>query len=111
MKTIIILFLLFISQIYPQVKTLEGIVTDSETENPLSNANVFISRNNLGTVSDSHGNFKLTGAIKNTDTLVISYLGYASKFITIVEYDDFEFLEIKLERIILPSQTVFVEGS
>ncbi len=111
MKTIIILFLLFISQIYPQVKTLEGIVTDSETENPLSSANVFISRNNLGTVSDSHGNFKLTGAIKNSDTLVISYLGYASKFISLFEYDDIEFLEIKLDRIILPSQTVFVEGS
>ncbi|MCJ7553495.1 MAG: TonB-dependent receptor [Ignavibacteriaceae bacterium] len=111
MKTIIILFLLFISQIYPQVKTLEGIVTDSETENPLSSANVFISRNNLGTVSDSHGNFKLTGVIKSTDTLVISYVGYASKLISLFEYDDIEFLEIKLERIILPSQTVFVEGS
>ncbi len=111
MKTIIILFLFLILQIYPQVKTFEGIVKDSETENPLSSANVFISRNNLGTVSDSHGNFKLTGTIKSTDTLVISYLGYASKLITIVEYDDFEFLEIKLERIILPSQTVFVEGS
>jgi hypothetical protein len=69
MKASIILFLLFLSQIFPQDITLKGIVTDSESDHPLVNANIFISEKKLGTISDVNGHFRLSGEIKITDTL------------------------------------------
>lgn len=111
MKTSIILFLLFLSQIFPQDITLKGIVSDSESDHPLVNANIFISEKKLGTISDINGHFRLSGEIKITDTLVISYIGYANKIILLSDQENLEEIIVRMDRIILPSQTVLVEGS
>ncbi len=111
MKDSIILFLLFLSQIFPQDITLKGIVTDSESDHPLVNANIFISEQKLGTISDLNGHFRLSGEIKITDTLVISYVGYADKIILLSDWNNLEEIIVRMDRIILPSQTVLVEGS
>lgn len=111
MKASIILFLLFLSQIFPQDITLKGIVTDSESDQPLVNANIFISEKKLGTISDVNGHFRLSGEIKITDTLVISYIGYANKIILLSDQENLEEIIVRMDRIILPSQTVLVEGS
>ena len=111
MKASIILFLLFLSQIFPQDITLKGIITDSESNHPLVNANIFISKKKLGTISDVNGHFRLSGEIKITDTLVISYIGYANKIILLLDWKNLEEIIVRMDRIILPSQTVLVEGS
>ena len=111
MKAPIILFLFFIQQIIPQQFTVSGIVTDSESKNLLSSANVFISGKHLGTITDKDGFFRLSGDINTSDTLIVSYLGYANKIIILADTQNPERLIINLARIILPSQSVLVEGT
>ncbi|MFO7524781.1 MAG: TonB-dependent receptor [Ignavibacteriaceae bacterium] len=110
MKALIILFLSAISQILPQEIVLKGTVSDSESNLPLVNANIFIPGKNIGTISDSKGKFELTGDLKNSDTLIISYIGYANTIIKISEQENIHQLDILMNRIVLPSQTVLIEG-
>jgi iron complex outermembrane recepter protein len=110
MKAPIILFLFFIQQIIPQQFTVSGIVTDSESKNPLTNANVFISGKHLGTITDKDGFFRLSGDITASDTLIVSYLGYANKILILSDTQNPQRLIVNMDRIVLPSQSVLVEG-
>ncbi|UKT64977.1 SusC/RagA family TonB-linked outer membrane protein [Pedobacter mucosus] len=58
--------------------TVNGSVTNKEME-PLSGATVVNKRTNTGTTTDVNGVFSLS-QIEQTDTLVVSYIGYAKVF-------------------------------
>lgn len=84
MKTLqFISFLLFINAVSPvsgqMPATLTGFVTD-ETGVPLPFASVGVVNTPVGTVADDNGRFTLylTGAVRLTDTVQISLLGYKS---------------------------------
>lgn len=111
MKTSIILFLLFTFQIFAQQTTITGTIIDAESGIPLAQANIYILGNSLGTSSDSNGGFILSGEIKSTDTLIISYLGYTNQVILLSEGKNLKNLLVEMKRMILPAQTVLVEGS
>lgn len=111
MKTSIILFLFFVTQILSQEISISGNIKDAETGNPLVNANIFISGKTIGTVSDAKGNFKLSNEIKTTDTLIISFIGYAQKIIPLIDQSDLASINVRMERIILPSQSVLIEAA
>lgn len=111
MKTSIILFLFFATQILSQEISISGNIKDAETGNPLVNANIFISGKTIGTVSDAKGNFKLSNEIKTTDTLIISFIGYAQKIIPLIDQSDLASINVRMERIILPSQSVLIEAA
>ncbi|MFV0566316.1 MAG: SusC/RagA family TonB-linked outer membrane protein [Flavobacteriaceae bacterium] len=57
--------------------TVTGVVFDSQTGLPIPGANIIVKNGKLGAVSDFEGNFKMR--LPRAATLVISYLGYASK--------------------------------
>ncbi|ANQ52877.1 SusC/RagA family TonB-linked outer membrane protein (plasmid) [Flammeovirga sp. MY04] len=63
---------------------VKGIVTDSETGEPLIGANVIIHETGEGTVTNYEGNYKLIGLTKNT-VLQFSFLGYEEYTITVGE--------------------------
>lgn len=58
--------------------TVEGLVLDAKTNQPLAGVNVVVQSTNQGTTTDFDGKFKL-GKIKNGDNLVFSFIGYKSE--------------------------------
>ncbi|MBK7629397.1 MAG: TonB-dependent receptor [Ignavibacteriales bacterium] len=110
MKKLFILFLFLSFQIFPQLKSITGIVNDSESKSLLQYANVVIRGTNVGTATDDKGKFAVTGDFTNYDTLVISYVGY-KKFEKIISDIENQPLIVELQKIILPSQTILIEAS
>ncbi len=83
---------------------------DAETLQPLPSANLVIKNKQLGTATEEDGSFSLTGNISSGDILKVSYVGYTSMDIHLQD-SDLKDLVIRLYPQIIPSQTVFVEGS
>ena len=79
MKQIILLlmfFLLCVSLIHAQALEIDGRVFENKTNEELLGANVLIKGTNLGTVTDSEGNFHLSLPNSTSATIIISYIGY-----------------------------------
>lgn len=110
MKKIIILFLFISIQIFSQLKSIKGIVVDYDSKSPLEYANVLIKGTNIGTSTDIEGIFKLDANFQDLDFLVISFIGYKSTEIPIIDFSSGELL-ITLKKIILPSQSILIEAS
>ena len=110
MKKIIILFLFITFQLYPQQKSLNGIVKDSETYIPLQFANVLIKGTNIGAATNAQGQFNILEMLNTTDTLIVSYVGYKPYLKAINEINS-EIIVVELQKIILPSQTILVEAA
>ena len=112
MKYLIILFLFYNIFIAAQVQVIKGKVLDNETGKPLPSSNIYIKENPaLGTAADSSGNFIFKDHFSNNEHLVISYLGYITKNVSISDINTSGNLIITLEPKIIPSQTVLIEGS
>ncbi len=83
MKTIYkkLLFLLFLlpATILAQ-SSLDGVVLDSKTKQPVPGVNVIIDGTTNGTSTDFDGKFKLSN-LKNGDNVVFSFIGYKSETI------------------------------
>jgi iron complex outermembrane receptor protein len=110
MKKTIILILLITFQNFPQLKTLNGIVKDSETKIILQFANVLIKGTNIGTTTNKDGRFSLTGKFTDSDTLLVSFVGYKTSISKLSEINPDLFI-VELQKIYLPSQTILIEAS
>lgn len=116
MKNLLFLFLFSTISVFSQDSNLKGKIFDSETKTPLVSANIFIKVKNIGTVSDSDGSFLLNYNLTEVDEIRISYVGYKT---LILNGNDLSTLQtnnineklIYLQREIISSQTVLVEGS
>ena len=110
MKKTVILFLFLSINILSQVNQISGVITDFDTNLPLQNANIYIKGTKTGTISDESGRFIFSGKFNNSDTLIVSFLGYQSSFKIISDIKPDNVL-IALHRIILPSQTILIKAS
>lgn len=63
-------------------KVISGIITDAETGEPLIGATVQVKGTTIGTVTNANGSFSFE-VPDNTETLMISYLGYSTKEISL----------------------------
>ena len=79
----IFVFLLIVSVIYGQHTIIKGIVSDSITGERLPYASLIIKGTTIGTATDENGSFSFSSPTPNY-CLVISYLGYKTKEITII---------------------------
>ena len=81
-----------------EVKDISGIISDSETDEPLSFATIGIIRKGKGTVTNNNGEFglKITSDCIN-DSLSVSYLGYFDRKIPVRQAIDNNF-SIKMIR-------------
>ena len=81
-KWLFSVFLLFIfNTAFAQTYTVSGIVIDADTKDPIPYASVFF-KGGKGVTADSTGHFEIsTSRILNQ--LVISYIGYKSKTVSI----------------------------
>ncbi len=66
----------------PAGTVLEGIVTDSLTNEPLDFVNVFVNSTDGGTVTDEKGNFKFRSS-KSVENIRVTCLGYVTKVIPV----------------------------
>ena len=65
-------------------KYFKGTILDSKTKNELTFASITVSGSNISTISNSEGDFLIKIPIYNQDaSLIISYLGYKDKVISI----------------------------
>lgn len=79
---LLIMFMLFTAgSIQAQYLVIEGIVKDEVTKEPLPYANVFFKNAGLGTITNTLGEFRiLVPNEAKHDSLVVSFIGFKSKF-------------------------------
>lgn len=61
--------------------TVEGVVTDAKTNQPLAGVNIVIQGTSTGVSTDLDGKFKI-GNLKNGNVLVFSFIGYKNETVT-----------------------------
>ncbi|MCD7915433.1 MAG: carboxypeptidase-like regulatory domain-containing protein [Tannerellaceae bacterium] len=79
--TSILLFLCFTLPLLAQDSLIRGNVSDAEYKEPIIGANVVVKGSTIGAATDMEGNFELN--IPLNSVLVISYIGYTDKEITV----------------------------
>lgn len=110
MKKIIILFLFLCFQIFSQLKSVKGIVFDSDSKLPLQSANILVKETNIGTTTDENGVFFLSYNFSDSSIITVSFIGYKTVEVLIPNTVSEE-IQIPLESKILPSQTILIEAS
>lgn len=76
-KKLLFLLLLLPFSVLAQ-NTVEGVVLDAKTSQPLAGVNVVVQSTNQGTSTDLDGKFKLS-KIKNGDAITFTFIGYKSE--------------------------------
>ncbi len=79
--TIIIILLIFSTQLFAQIK-ITGKVTDGESGEALPGATIFLKNTDVGTTTDIAGLFSIE-VVSETDILVFSFIGYETKEVTV----------------------------
>ena len=98
-KHILPVLALFLSQTIFSQNIIQGTVTNKKSGEPLAYVNIGIKGKNVGTVSDSKGNYELNIKDSNlTDALTFSMLGFEVKEISISALKIGEANNIKLNE-------------
>jgi hypothetical protein len=105
-------YILFLSSslLFAQ-STISGRVFDSETQEPLPYANVFLSKTTIGTSSDLDGYFRLEDVPNGSYELVVQYLGYELGIfkVTISEKKSFR-LTVRLKPKPIEGKEIVIEA-
>jgi len=110
MKILFSLFLFLSVLVYGQ-DNYHGRVIDGSTGEPLVGANIYLNSNQrIGTITGKDGKFTLKKIAPNSE-VIISYIGYSKKIVTVKFENLQESNLIKLTPKIIPSQSVLVEGN
>ncbi|MBR6287291.1 MAG: carboxypeptidase-like regulatory domain-containing protein, partial [Bacteroidaceae bacterium] len=72
-----------VSMAIAQSRSVTGVVTSSEDEQPVMGASVTVKGTKLATVTDIDGKFALHNLPSNAKTIVVSYIGMKTKEVTI----------------------------
>tara|TARA_Y100000768_G_scaffold388133_1_gene382377 strand:- start:1535 stop:3673 length:2139 start_codon:yes stop_codon:yes gene_type:complete len=78
-----LLLLLFFGILTGQDVSISGLVVDSETNNPIIDANIFVPDSDFGAATDYKGNFKIENLENKNYTIIASALGYKDSIVTI----------------------------
>ncbi len=82
MRKNFILFLLFVPMvIFAQTKLVTGKITGAGDGTPLPGVNILVKGTNIGTQSDSKGNYSIE--VSRNDVLQFSFIGYKTQEIKI----------------------------
>lgn len=111
MKNLIILLFL-ITKLLSQNLSLQGTVINSETKSPLKDVIIKLNNSLPIAYTDKNGFFKLE-KLNPEDELSFSYIGYETKSIKLNSYLSIADnpLLIKLNPVLLPSQTILVSAT
>jgi TonB-dependent SusC/RagA subfamily outer membrane receptor len=85
-NSLFLLFLLFAQLSFAQ-RTVTGVVSDGENNEPLIGASVLVKGTRTATITGADGKFSLT-ADANAKTLVVSFTGFTDQEVSIASSDD-----------------------
>ncbi|NJM24883.1 MAG: TonB-dependent receptor plug domain-containing protein [Bacteroidia bacterium] len=105
---LITIFTFSMSAVFCQV-SLQGIVKDTETGEPLAGVNITVENKLAGTVTDARGRFVLTTNETLPVTLVFSFVGFEKQWRTISNKD--QEIEVLMSEQVLLGQEVVVSAS
>ncbi len=97
-KTYFLFLFLFSLKGTAQFITISGTIMDAHTKEPVSYASVYFSKSGNGVTSDSAGNFTLRLFNKESDTLMVSFVGYELFKIQVSSLDNNRPLTLQLQR-------------
>jgi len=79
-------------------QNIEGLIIDEDSKEQLGFVQIGVLGKNIGVLSDENGKFKLsTTIISKSDSIIISYLGYDTKYFTLTDFNN-SLSEIKLKK-------------
>jgi len=91
---------------------LSGRVIDSQSREPISFANIYLKKLNIGDISNRDGTFSLSNISSQSCSLTISYIGYKTEKISLVfPKDENIFHEILLIPKIITTSGISILGS
>ena len=92
--------------LFPSTKTIVGVILDSNTKAPISNANILLNEHDLGTTSDKHGHFDLS--VNNVELthvqLRVKVIGYKEGIVSV----DLSDARNDLGQIFLESKSIII---
>ncbi len=91
---LLIIMLLISSSSFAQTN-LQGKVVDQSDDSPLPGVNVYVKGTNEGAMTDFDGKFEFTSTKKIPLTLVVSYIGYEKKEISVNSLSDIKTITLK----------------
>ncbi|MEM9896819.1 MAG: carboxypeptidase-like regulatory domain-containing protein, partial [Bacteroidota bacterium] len=106
---ILLLIMLFSSELFGQILNLQGSVEDEYGE-PLLGANVYLTNSNEGQFSDEEGSFSITSNSSPPYILVVSYVGFETIMDTILSTGNYT-KKYTLKEIALMGKEVVVSAS
>lgn len=101
------LFTLFSLNSFAQGRVITGKVIDQSTSMPLEGATIAIKGTNMSAVTNSTGNFSLTSNQQANETLIVSYVGYGSKEVSVGSSST---IDIEMSKTELDLDAVVVVG-
>jgi len=90
-------------------RTVEGVVADAETGEPLVGVNILVSGTTAGTATDEEGEFRLD-VPDDADVLEVSYVGYVNKEVQLSDGRSEYRIEMEPESELLDEVTVVAYG-
>ncbi|NQU32334.1 MAG: carboxypeptidase-like regulatory domain-containing protein [Bacteroidetes bacterium] len=94
--------------IVDSMKTIRGVLLDTDTQMPLPYANIHIKNTNIGTVSNEKGYFSIhITDLDINDTLCFQYIGYTTKCVQLNTIDSSTIFYLKEEIFNLNETLIF----
>jgi len=108
----LVLIFVFLTRFINSAQTLSGRIMEAETKKPIPYVNIGIPGKNIGTVSDSLGNFSIAYKDSNIhDTLKVSCIGYESRNLIFADLIKKSNAEIPMNKIIYTLHEVVIKPS
>ncbi len=102
-------FFVFLTSFISNAQTLSGKILETETKKPIPYVNIEIPGKDIGTVSDSLGNFAIAYKDSNIhDTLKVSCIGYESRNFILTDLIRKTNIEIPMNKIIYTLHEVVI---
>ncbi len=91
--------------------TITGVISDSQTGDPMPGANVTVEGINVGSASDISGNYTLYNVPAGENLIIIRYIGYQEQRIQIdLQNNETKVLDVEMSVLALKGQEVVVTG-
>jgi TonB-dependent receptor len=106
-----VFFLLITSAFSASTGIIEGIISDTETNEPLAGANVFLEGTSKGAATDIEGKYRVSNVPAGECVLVVTYIGYIEERQSVMVIADEKIdLDIQMKFDALEGEVIVVTG-
>jgi len=80
MRSNLLFLVLFLGGLVVSAQTISGVILDQRNQEPLESVSIYYDGTTIGAVTNQEGYFQITSEVKTNAVLVVSYIGYETKF-------------------------------